>query len=184
MTVLYHGKGAYYHPRVPFVDRMLSDQIQALGFQTKRHGDDCLFTSTRREQANDYAVDEDHLFEVGLQPGTRLMFVEGCKDMVLNFENWLRDLAYCSSGNGTVRSRMIKDVQGDIAVVETYLSYKRQKKAISGLIDEYLSEKNIREGVVDQDFDISTFLNGHSGEIIINGPFKLTPSEPILVMRM
>lgn len=184
MTVLYHGKGADYHPKVPLIDRMLSDQIQVLGFQTKRYGDDCTFTSTKRDQANGYAVDENHLFEVGLEAGTRLMLVEDCADMVLNFENWLRDQAYFGWHDGSARSRMIKDVQGDIDIVETYLSYKRQKKVIAGLINEYLSEKKVRECVVDEGFDLASFLNGHEGEIVINGPVHLTLSEPLPIMRM
>lgn len=184
MATLFHGKGADYHPRVPLIDRMLSNRLQALGFQTRRYGADCVFTSTSRDQANDYARDDDHLFQVEPLESASVMIVDGCKDMILQFEAWLRDKSIWEDRNGSVRSRFLADVQGDIGTVETYLGLNRMKKVIASLIDEYLSDLSVREFIVDENFDIQSAVEGHEGEIIINGPVKLHPIITSMELRM
>lgn len=175
MTALYHGKGSDYYPRVPLIDKLLSERLQALGFETKRYGDSCLFASTSRDQASDYARDDDHLFEIEPLKTASVMLVEGCKDMVLTFEGWLREQAIWGPTGASVRSRFLSDVQGDIGTVTTYLRLGRMKKVISGLVDDFLSGLEIREVVVDSDTDLKAFLNGFDGEVVINGPIKMEP---------
>lgn len=184
MAILFHGKGTDYHPRVPLVDKVLSDRLQALGFQTKRHGEDCVFASTSRDQANEYARDDDHLFEAEPLEGAKVMVVVGCKDMILKFEAWLREKSYWEHRDGSVRSRFISDVQGDIGTVETYLGLNRMKKVVSSLADEFLAELEVREIVVSADTDLVAFLGDYDGEVVINGPIKLEPAPPAPAMAI
>lgn len=184
MIALYHGKGSDYHPRVPRLDKLLSDRLQALGFETKRYGDNCSFASTSRGQASDYARDDDHLFEIEPLETASVMLVVDCKDMVLKFEGWLREQAIWGPTGASVRSRFLSDVQGDIGTVETYLRLDRMKNVISGLVDDFLSGFEIREIVVDSDTDLKAFLNGFDGEVVINGPTKMEPVMHEAMMKI
>jgi len=184
MATLFHGKGTDYHPRVPLVDKVLSDRLQALGYRTKRYGDDCVFASTSRDQASDYARDEDHLFVAEPLEGAKVMMVVGCKDMIMKFESWLREKSIWGHRDGSARSRFISDVQGDIGTVETYLSLNRMKNVVSGLADEFLAEFEVREIVVGPDTDLAVFIGDNEGEVVVNGPIKLEPAPPAPAMAI
>jgi hypothetical protein len=163
---------------------LLSERLQALGFQTKRYGDSCSFASTSKEQASDYARDDDHLFEIEPLETASVMLVVDCKDMVLKFEGWLREQAIWGPTGASVRSRFLSDVQGDIATVETYLRLGRMKKVLSGLADDFLSRFEIREIVIESDIDLKAFLNGFDGEVVINGPTRMEPVMHEALMKM
>lgn len=178
--MLYRGFGASHSPNVPLIDLELAKGLERLGFNGKRNRGEATFTSTEMKQAREYALTDDDLFTAEPLMGSYVTFVKGVGDLVLDFHAFLR-YVYANEIPGASKSMgpFLTDLQGDIHLVETYLSLNRQKKNVALLVDAYLSTLDISEVQVDLDFDLDTFLKGHKGEVCITGNCDLTPcNEP------
>lgn len=171
--MLYRGIGSgNFWPNVPLLDLELDKGIARRGFSGSRARARGVFTSTLIEQAKEYAETEADLFEAIPLPGSIVTFIDGSKDLVLEFETWLRWRSCSAEDTRSMRS-FLSDVQSDIGIVEAYLGFNRQTRNVDSLVDEFLKSKQIRECFVAEEINIAAFLNGHEGEVWITGPVAL-----------
>lgn len=179
--MLYRGVGAPHSPNVPFFDIELEKGLARLGFNGKRRKGGSVFASTDLSQASDYALTDEDLFVVEPKSGSYVTFVKDVKDLVLDFQIYLREV-YASEIPRANRSTasLLADVQGDISIIETYLYLGRQKKNIALIVDAYLSMLEIKEIKLERRSDIEDFLRNHDGEVCITGDCDYTPYEDLV----
>ncbi|MCS4089323.1 hypothetical protein [Rhizobium sp. BK176] len=172
--MIYMGSGGSWSPDCPLIDVMIGQRLQARGFAGTRDERICLYGSTIKEQALEYARngDEAHLKVLELQQGCVVSWVPSMRDMLLHFGNHLSELHW----NGTTQYQgvnfgaLVRDIAGDIDIAETYLRFGRQKRAIGAMIDSFLEPLVIMEHVVDDTTDLDAVLGGHVGEVWVTGP--------------
>jgi len=180
--VFYRGMGAPYSHHAPHIDILLGDRLKARGFVGTRDSRKCVYAAVCLEHALEYTPDRDAplLKSVRPLPGSVVTWVHGMRDMVISFENHLRRLAHdgVPGYNGVRFASLARDIQGDLDTAETYLRLGRQKKALSAMADSFLDRLDIREAAVDGNTDIEAVLDGHDGEIWINGPCEVMDFDP------
>jgi hypothetical protein len=74
------------------------------------------------------------------------------------------------SHRGVDFGALVKDSQGDIQIIETYLSMGRLRRQIGAIIDSFLDQVEVVEVVVEADTDFAALLEGHKGEVWLTGP--------------
>lgn len=176
--LLWHGFGSYTpHPDYKLLDALIGKRLRVRGFRGNRASRKCIFASTVRQQALDYAKDESPEFlRIAVpQAGSVLTWCEGAGDVLLNFCSHYRDRFWRRDfvAKGVSCRSLMLDTQGDAGTLELYLSVGRQKPAISRLIDEYLDERPFREEVVAKGSGLEACLGRHVGEVWITGPVDL-----------
>jgi hypothetical protein len=184
MAMLYMGVGGDWSPDCPLIDILISQRLQARGFVGTRDEKICLYGSTIKEQALDYARDgaETHLKVLEPQVGCVISWVPTMKDMLLNFGTHLHDLRYDDTPQyrGVKFGALVRDIAGDLDIAETYLRLGRQKRAIGAMIDSFLEPLEIREQCLDHDIDIEALLEFHQGEVWITGRCLVHDFDPLL----
>jgi hypothetical protein len=186
--MIYMGLGGSWSPDCPLIDVMIGQRLQARGFAGTRDEKICLYGSTSKEQALEYARngDEAHLKVLELQPGCVVSWVPSMRDMLLNFGTHLAELHW----HGTTQYRgvkfgaLVRDIAGDIDIAETYLRYGRQKRAIGAMIDSFLDLLMIMEHVVDETTDLDELLDGHVGEVWVTGHCLVHDFDPVFHERL
>ena len=174
--MFYRGQGTDFSPDVPFVDQALSQGLARMGFTGSRKKGEGIFAAVRESHARGYAGEAgEGMFSVVPLPGATVTWVEGSTDLVLEFGAWLRSAAYDVQFAGRIRP-FLRDVQGDVNVFDTYISLKRQAKAVAAVVDAFLSELDVREVAVEDGRELS--IGGHDGEVWITGPCALEPIVP------
>lgn len=167
MSVMYRGVGGVPAPSAKFVDELISERLSARGLIGRRGGDDSVYATRDLSQALEYSKtgDEQSVLVVTPLPGAILSWCPDVRDFLLGFERHLRDLFWDGSDD-----EVIVDSQGSIEVIDTYLSFQRERETISAIIDGYLREISIMEVVVTEFFDLDEVLGSHRGEVWITGP--------------
>lgn len=94
--MLYMGVGGDWSPDCPLIDVLISEHLKARGFTGTRDERICLYGSTIKEQALDYARDgeESHLKVLEPQTGCVVSWIPSMKDMLLNFGTHLNELRW------------------------------------------------------------------------------------------
>lgn len=172
--MFFRGTGASFSPDVPFVDRALGKGLGRLGFRGGRARGGCVFAAVTEEQALGYAGDGQALQSVIPLPGSVVTWAKGTVDLVLEFEVWLADARFDPAlrlGRGVLS--LLRDIGRDSQLLDIYLSHDRQKKNIETIVDAFLSTVEIRETDVTKDTDLLIALDGHRGEVWINGPCRI-----------
>jgi len=172
---LYHGKGAETYPRGPEIDQMLSDALKRAGFAGSRSKG--IFVTLDREYALDYCRNGDPagLSVAEPHPGATLSWVEGGSHMWNALHNWLYKVRY----EGRVpraAANLISDIQGDLGVLDVYLTRKRLRKQTDALADAFVRSLRIREVTVEADGSYEHLLDGFNGEIWVTGGCDLRPA--------
>lgn len=173
---LYRGFGGNWSPHAEFVDALISARMKPRGFSGQRTGKTSIHATPLLEQALDYAKNREasHVQVVSPLPGSVVTWVPDMKDMLLAFETHVRRMYWDGHAYPVLR-----DAAGDVNVLDTYLSLGRQKKAISRLVDDFLSTIEPQEFVVGDDEDVIARLGSHAGEVWITGPYASEPyAEP------
>ena len=173
--VLWKGMETDFYPNPVFLDALIGKRIRNRGFGGGRSKGKCTFASTNRAQAENYADTAKELRHVIPAAGATITWAHNTGDLILEFENFLRDLQW-----GTLHVRwplksiqtLLDDVQGDISTLEVYLSENRMKRAITVIVDRFLDNLDIREVTCDEHgkYDL---LREHAGEVWITGPCEL-----------
>lgn len=171
--MFYRGTGAFFSPDVPFVDEALTQGLARLGFSGSRSKKECVFAAVTKEHAVEYAS-EGGLHSVVPLPGSTVTWAVGSTDMVLDFVSWLSSARFEGGFPSHVMS-FLRDVAGDVQVLDTYLALKRQKKAVAAVVDAYLSLLNIREVQVTEEDSLARQVGNHLGEVWITGPCSVEP---------
>jgi hypothetical protein len=178
------GVGGSWSPDCPLIDVVISQRLKVRGFLGTRDDKICLYASTEKKQALDYARGGSEAYLKVLEPqiGTVLSWVPNMGDMLLNFESHLRGLHWegVSQYRGVKFGPLVRDIAGDIDIAETYLRYGRQKRAIGAMIDSFLEPLEVREHVVDADTDIDEIIEGHIGELWITGACFVHDYDPLV----
>lgn len=178
MVELYRGVGGSFHPYAPRLDALII--AQSSGLAPKAAGK-VVFASTSREQALEYARDNDeaNLRVASLAEDAVVYWIEGVKDMTLGIERHLNRLRMggIMRHRGVDFGRVLRDAAGDMHVLEMYLSMGRQKRALSAAVDHYLKDKVVRSASA-LELDRSDVLEEHDGEVWISGgcEWRLLPS--------
>lgn len=167
MNALYRGFGGNWSPHADYVDDLMTKRMAARGFLGKRTGEGSLHVSPSFVQALDYAKDgrDTHVQVVTPSIGSTVTWVPGMADMLLSFGIFTKDLYW--SG---YRSDLLQDAQGDLDLLDTYLSMGRQKKAIGAFIDMFLDTLSPKEITIEAETDLWAALGEHTGEVWITGP--------------
>lgn len=169
---LYRGDGRDFNPDVPLVDRLLGDALRGLGGEGSRRRGECVFASTNREQAENYAKDGS-LFQVHPEDGAVVTWVEGTGDLVLRFGSWLREASWdCPDNLPRGAKTFLRDIAGDVNILETYLSLGRQKRLTAALAKAFASDLKVMEARVIEGA-LPMELARHSGEVWITGGYTL-----------
>jgi hypothetical protein len=180
--MIYMGQGGDYWPNSPRIEALMGDRLRARGYEGTRDMSVCLYGTRSKEHALEYARDEDeaHLRTLRPQPGSVVSWSPGAKDLLLRFENHLRDMHWYQrfSYKGMRFESLVRDIAGDVGIAETYLSLGRQKKALGAMIDMFLDEIEIIEHKVVDEAGLAAALGDHQGEIWITGPCFIDPYEP------
>lgn len=182
--MIYMGTGADYWPKTPRIDALMGERLRARGFEGTRDQAVCLYGTRSKKHALEYARDEheSHLRILMPQAGSVVSWSPGARDLLLCFENHLRDMHWgrLFSYKGQRFETLVRDIAGDVNVAETYLSFGRQKKAIGAMLDMFLDEIDIMEHKVVDEAGLFEALADHQGEIWITGPCLVIPFEPDL----
>lgn len=168
--MLYRGVGATFSPYVPGVDSALSAGLKRAGMAGNRKK--AVFTAVTLEQALDYSGDSGECFQVSPKEGAIVSWVEGCADLVLLFQDYIRDRYH---RNTHQQSRLLSDVAGDASILEVYIQRGRCKKTITRTVDQFISQLTPREIVFSDHDHLMKTLNGHDGEVWITGKVDMTP---------
>lgn len=179
--MFYRGEGATFSPYVPAVDEALGRGLKRLGFKGARRKGESVFAAVEMDQARKYLDEEERgrLYAVEPLPGATVTWVEGTKDLVLDFGAWLR---HASSYHAFPRRVVdfLNDVQGDVHVFDIYVQLKRQRTAVDMVVDAFLSELKIQEVEIIDGAGLS--IEGHDGEVWITGPCRIEEIAPEPVM--
>lgn len=180
--MIYMGTGGDYWPNTPRIDALMGQRLRARGFEGTRDETICLYGTRSKKHALEYARDEheSHLRILTPQAGSVVSWSPGARDLLLRFENHLRDMHWGRrfSYKGQRFETLVRDIAGDVNVAETYLSYVRQKKAIGAMLDMFLDDITIVEHKVVDDVGLFDALGEHQGELWITGPCLVTAFEP------
>ena len=184
IAMLYMGVGGDWSPDCPLIDVLISERLKARGFAGTRDEKICLYGSTIKGQALDYARngEESHLKVLEPQPGCVVSWVPSMKDMLLNFGTHLNELRYdrVPQYRGLKFGALIRDIAGDLDIAETCLRYGRQKRAISAMIDGFLDPLEIREHALEHDTELEELLDGHLGEVWVTGQCLIHDFDPFV----
>ena len=170
---LYTGTGGSWSPHVPHLDALIDARLHKRAIKGRRTGPSSRHASPRQHQAQNYARGGslEHVFRLSWEKGTLLTFIPHAADAILLLESHCTDLFW--SGHSCP---YLQDAQGDINTLETYLSLKRGRAAISRHIDSFLdSLATPCEHVLAPDTDPRDLLDGHSGEVWLTGKTTLHP---------
>ncbi|NTF17730.1 hypothetical protein G6L37_04905 [Agrobacterium rubi] len=180
--MIYMGVGGDYWPDTPRIDAVMGSRLRARGFEGTRDEAICLYGTRSKLHALEYARDEheNHLRTLLPQPGSVVSWSPGSRDLLLRFENHLRDMHWSGrfSYKGLRFETLVRDIAGDLSVAETYLSYGRQKRAIGAMLDMFLDEVEIVEHKVADEKGLFAALGDHEGELWITGPCLVTAYAP------
>lgn len=172
--MIFKGTGGSFAPDTPRVDALMGKRLQARGFAGTRDKSICLYGSTSKEHALEYARngDEAHLKALYPQPGSIVSWVDGSRDLLLHFASHLSDMYWGGIYHykGINFGSLVRDMAGTVDIAETYLSMGRQKRAIGAMIDLFLDDIEVRELLVDDLEALTDILSGHDGEVWITGP--------------
>nr|WP_250807512.1 hypothetical protein [Neorhizobium tomejilense] len=182
--MIYMGMGGDWAPHAPRVDILISERLKARGHDGTRDETKCLYGSTIKSQALDYARngDESYLKALEPQPGCIVSWVPSMKDMLLDFQSHINELRWnrVERYRGVNFGSLARDIAGDISIVETYLSLGRQKRAIRAMIDSFLDGHVVFEHRLTDTCDIMQILGDHEGEIWFTGPCLVHDYDPSL----
>lgn len=180
--MLFMGVGGSWSPDVPRLDVLISERLKARGFAGSRDESICLYASTIIEQATEYARRGDHAFMRVLEPGEGcvLSWVPGNRDLVLRLQDHLSSMFWGGIGsyNGVKFGALVRDTQGDIQTIETYLSMGRLKRQIGAIVDSLLDQIEVVEVVMDGTTDIASLLSDHRGEVWLTGQCAVREYDP------
>jgi hypothetical protein len=180
--MIYMGDGGHWAPHTPLLDALIGERLQARGFSGTRDERKCLFGAMTKKQAIDYARNGDPEFLKVLEPqaGSVVSWVPQQADMILQFGSHLSDLCWRGvyAHNGVKFEALMRDIQGDLDIAETYLRMGRQKKKLGAMVDHYLVDLNIVEHAVQDGDDLVSILDGHTGEVWITGPCLIHKFDP------
>lgn len=175
--MIYMGTGNDYWPKTPRIDALMGERLRARGFEGTRDAAKCLYGTRSMKHALEYARDEheSHLKVLAPQTGSVVSWSPGTRDLLLKFENHLRDMHWGSrfSYKAVKFESLVRDIAGDVTVAETNLSFGRQKKAIGAIIDMFLDTVEILEHKVSDEAGLVAALGDHQGEIWITGPCEV-----------
>lgn len=182
--MLFTGVGGNWSPDCPRIDVLISSRLKRRGFEGTRDETVCLYASTLKSQALDYAKDgdESHLKIVEPQSGSVISWVPGLSDMLLDFGSHLSDMYWGGVHHyrGLKFGALVRDIAGDLDIAETYLSLGRQKRALGAMVDSYLDRVDVREIKIAGCPDIAEVIGEHEGEVWITGPCLVHDYEPSL----
>ena len=172
MIILYRGVGGTWSPHADHVEALITARLKTRGFKGKRTGKGSIHASPDLTQARDYARNgaEENVLCIAPLPGAVVSWVPGVADVLLSFEGFVRDRYW----NGS-RCPILRDAQGDLGVLDTYLSMGRQKAAIGRHIDAFLDTIAVQEIVMGADTDLAAELGTHNGEVWVTGPHAAEP---------
>lgn len=180
--MLFRGIGGYWSPHAPDVEALISDRLAVRGHAGVRRVGRCLFGSTSKSHALEYAKDEceDALHVLEPQIGTVISWAPNVRDMIITFEQHLSDLRYRKVEKlDDVRvGALIRDIAGCSSIANTYLAYGRQKRALTAIVDHFLNKIEIKEFEVLRSRPLDQLLDGHNGEVWITGPCFVKPYDP------
>lgn len=174
----FHGKGNHYAEYVPFLEERISKIIyEKYGITTKRFSKNTTYATKDTNQALDYS-DSGIIYEIGFLEGSIVTWCEDVKDMILDFEVFLKNSFWNNAyySNNKSMKAFMKDVAGDIHIFDTYISYNRQLKNIDAIIHAYFHDKKVHQIQINKSniTDFSVFIEQHNGEIWIEGPVNIT----------
>jgi len=169
--MLYRGTGGNYWPYVPLLDKALGSAIARADVSGNRVGS--VFASTSRAQAEEYVGDGGDLYIAEPLPGSTVTWAHGCIDLIVEFGEFLSVARYWARDRHM--EAFLGDISGDVSIFEQYLSLRRQTRLTRILVDAFVREIDLREFRNDGRGDLSVALNGHEGEVWINGPCDLRP---------
>lgn len=174
MIALYQGRGGSFWPRSRPVDNLLTQALRRRGNLGNRV--ECTYASPEYEVALRYAANEspEHVYRVQALPGAIVSWAEKCQDAIVALQIWMRDEAW-HSAPGSYNS-LLRDIQGDIGTLETYLVRGLQTKNTRKIADSFIAGINVRGETLTETTTIGTSLADHRGEVWITGPCHLRPA--------
>ena len=174
---LWKGIGAGFSPDPVLIDDLIGKRLRKGGHKGTRTRGKCTFASTSKNQAEDYADGPDTLMKVIPQSGAIVSWVKGEADLIMAFEDFLRQERWGDADWATPRGRdIIFDVMGCIATFERYVRIIPRSRVLPAIVDEFVSRLCVREIAYQCSDQISAALNEHNGEVWITGPCQLVPA--------
>lgn len=174
---IWTGTGADFSPDPVLLDTLIGKRLQARGFKGSRDIKKCLFATTDYEQALHYARDDrpDHVFTVEIMPGATVSWGIGASDFLFRLEDLYRDNFWNGefTHHGKNCSTLMRDCGSEFSYLDVYLRHRRQKVAITHIVDSLLDRVEVKETVFTCQEALRHALDGHSGEIWVTGPHKL-----------
>jgi hypothetical protein len=178
--MLYRGEGTTHsYPHSPLTDGLLSSALAAAGHLGSRAPGACTWGSTSIEQASEYTRGgtADGLLVLEPLEGAVVSWSPGRTDLLLDFQSYLNELRW--DWEGTAPSWMprgaralVRDIAGDVGIVDTYLHLGRQGKNLAAVAKAFVSTIEVRESRIGAGDDLMDLLDGHVGEVWITGPHR------------
>lgn len=183
MTTIYRGvnTGPTHAPHCPLTDALMGERLVAKGFAGLRKERQTLFATTNRKVAFDYACEKpEHLFVLRPLKGSHITWLECGGDMLYDLAEALDEMRYDVrwEERGGRAFEILEDMNGDVDLFETYLSFGSVNDYMTTIMDVFLSLAAIREFEVKENGVLPADLDGHNGEVWINGPCDMIVAPP------
>jgi hypothetical protein len=174
--ILWKGLCADFSPDPVLTDDLIGKRLRKGGLKGTRTRGKCTFASTDKSQAESYTDGPGTLSQVALEAGSVVTWSPNAPDLILCFEEFLRNECWDDVSWGSWRVReIIHDVFGCVSTFETYIREYPRSTALPAIVDEYLNRISIRETVFKNHDQLAADLANHDGEVWITGPCRIIP---------